>query len=94
MDLVLSWDVFLGPTWILLAMLNGKLVFFCASFGCEREWEAVGAGWQHLSPLRCCGHLLQSNHMWGVDGMEGNTGVVSVLGLNFLTLVPVLLLGL
>lgn len=77
-------------------------MFICTSFGCKREREALGAG-SLAAPESCAvlrsavlrwDPLLPSEHAWGAGGKEGSAGMVSTLGLNFLALVPVLLLSL
>lgn len=90
--------VFLFLTWILLAALTGKPVFICASFAYKRKREVLGVGLLAGSescavPRAAVGPsaLLRACVECGWDG--GLRGV-SALGLNFLALVPVLLLGL
>lgn len=87
-------------TWISLVALTGKPVFAhpsdarrkgrCWELGCWLPTESCA---MLRSAVPQWGPLLPSEHAWGAGGVEGSMGMVSTLGLNFLALVPVLLLG-
>lgn len=88
--------VFLFPTWIFLAALIKKPVLTCASFRCKREKEVLGVE-AVAAPESCavlCRAAMGSSAPLSHAQEEGRKDMVCTLELNFLALVPVLLLGL
>lgn len=82
--------IFLFPTCVLLAVLTGKPVFICASFGCEREREVLETGSlcsPKFSALLCSAIPWWDPLLPSECGMEGSVGMISALGLNFLALI-------